>query len=382
MAGNDDSSRARYSAETRYGDGGVKASRSSESPDCDLFILFKIHGLITASAAMLPVLQLSRKAAAVSDITVLLEGETGTGKQVLAQAIHNLDEKRRSFPFITVHCSTISEGLAESELFGHQRGAFSGATRDRKGLFQAAHRGTIFLDDVNDLPLALQPKLLDVLQRGIVRGVGSDREAPVNVRVIAAANQPLAEVVQQNRFREDLYYRLKVVRLSVPPLRERGEDLMALVLAFAERHRNIYPHINSVDADLIDFLKSCRFNGNVRELEHAVQRMLFAKSHGDSLNLSDWLDTHGEEQAPAANPIEPCASPDLVSQASRHLYAAIFEYGLPYGEAIQLLERSILKAAICQPGATRREIAVRLHTSERTLYHKLRTHNLTRQAVA
>ena len=382
MAGNDDPSSARNSAGTTSVKGGVKASRPGELPDRDLFVLFKIHGFVTASVAMLPLLQLSRKAATVSDITVLLEGETGTGKQVLAQAIHSLDEKRRSFPFVTVHCSTISEGLAESELFGHQRGAFSGATRDRKGLFQAAHGGTIFLDDVNDLPMALQPKLLDVLQRGIVRGVGSDREAAVNVRVIAAANQPLAEVVRQNRFREDLYHRLNVVRLHLPPLRERSEDLMAMILAFAERHRNIYPHVNCVEADLIDFLKSCRFDGNVRELEHAVERMLFAKTDGDSLDLSDWLEAHRGEQAAPAIPMEPCARPDLVSQAARHLWAAIFEYGLPYGESIQLLERIILKTAMCQPGATRREIAARLHTSERTLYHKLRTHNLTRQAVA
>src|SRR5215813_8328554 len=202
----------------------------SELTNTELFTLFGRHGFITGSATMVPVLRMAQKAAIVGNITVLLEGETGTGKQVLAQAIHSLDEKRRAFSFITVHCSTITEPLAESELFGHQRGAFSGATRDRVGLFQAAHRGTLFLDDINDLPMALQPKLLDVLQRSVVRGVGSDRELAVDVRVIAAANQPLAQAVRQSRFRGDLYHRLNVVRLSLPPLRERCDDLAALIL--------------------------------------------------------------------------------------------------------------------------------------------------------
>src|SRR5215831_11357512 len=125
---------------------------------------------------MTSVLQCAYKAAQVSDVTVLLEGETGTGKQVLARAIHSLDAKRSAFPFVTLHCCTVSESLAESELFGHQRGAFSGAIADRAGLFHAANRGTLFLDDVNDLPLSLQPKLLDVLQRRTLRAIGADRE--------------------------------------------------------------------------------------------------------------------------------------------------------------------------------------------------------------
>lgn len=149
---------------------------------------------------MTPVLQCAYKAARVSDTTVLLQGETGTGKQVLARAIHCLDEKRCRFPFVTVHCSTVSETLAESELFGHRKGSFSGAVTSRAGLFQAAERGTVFLDDVNDLPLGLQPKLLDVLQRGIVRPLGSDHELRVDVRVIAAANRPLEPMVSEGTF--------------------------------------------------------------------------------------------------------------------------------------------------------------------------------------
>jgi transcriptional regulator with GAF, ATPase, and Fis domain len=152
--------------------------------DEQLRLTFGELGFITGSNATLPLLRQASKAACLSDITVLLEGETGAGKQVLAHAIHQLDRKRCSHPFLTVHCGTINETLAESELFGHERGAFSGAVFSRLGLFQAAHGGTVFLDDVNDLSLSLQAKLLDVLQRAVVRAVGSDREKRVDVRTV------------------------------------------------------------------------------------------------------------------------------------------------------------------------------------------------------
>src|SRR5271167_443172 len=176
-------------------------------------------GFFTGSDALMPLLRQAYRAAYVSDITVLLEGETGTGKQVLAFAIHRLDQKRSPFPFVTMHCGSLSETLAESELFGHQKGAFTGAVTNRKGLFQSAHRGTLFLDDVNDLPRHLQAKLLDVLQRGTVRPMGSDEERRVEVRILAASNQPLKPLVLQNRFRADLYHRVNVVNLWLPPLR-------------------------------------------------------------------------------------------------------------------------------------------------------------------
>jgi len=342
--------------------------------DHELRCLFEDQGFFAGSSTMLPLLRQAKKAATVSDITILVEGETGTGKQVLAEAIHRLDEKRKSFPFVTVHCSTISEALAESELFGHQRGAFSGATRDREGLFHTAHRGTLFLDDVSDLPLTLQPKLLDVVQRGIVRGVGSDREVPVNVRIIAATNQPLAPLVQQNRFRADLYYRLNVVRLHLPPLRERPGDLTTLVLAFARRHRHIYPHITEVEDDLIQALRSQRFQGNIRELEHAVQRMLFSKTEGSSLTLADWTQQAGE-----ATP--PCDE-ELLREAAQRLWIAIYDHRVPYGVAFRRLERKLLETVLLVEGHTRRDIARRLSTSERTLYQKLRTHQLSHPSVA
>jgi len=333
--------------------------------------VFEELGFITVSEQVIPLLRQAGKAARVSDITVLLEGETGTGKQVLAYAIHQLDQKRRSYPFVTLHCGTINEALVESELFGHLRGAFSGAAIERKGLFQTAHHGTLFLDDVNDLPPALQPKLLDVLQRGVIRAVGSDREVPVDVRIISACNRPLIPLIQQNRFRADLYHRLNVVKLSLPPLRERPRDLPALVLAFARRHSQIFPGISAIDPELIGFLVGQPFDGNVRELEHAVERVLFAKTEGTSLGLDDWMAQCGAQSA----------SPrDWIGEAADRLSSAIFERGMPYGQAIQQTEARVLEIAMSR-GETRRELAARLQTSERTLYHKMRT-NRTRQLQA
>jgi transcriptional regulator with GAF, ATPase, and Fis domain len=341
-------------------------------PDGDLLRRFDAMGLVTRSPAMVPLLRRAYKAAAASDITVLLDGETGTGKQVLAHAIHQLDEKRKIFPFITVHCSTISDALAESELFGHQRGAFSGAVSDRKGLFQSAHRGTLLLDDVNDLPFHLQPKLLDVIQRGMVRPVGSDRELKLDVRIIAACNQPLEPLVREGRFRSDLYHRLNVVKLSLPPLRERSADVEHLILAFARRHDRLYAPIGEVDPQLLDFLEHKSFLGNVRELENAVQRMLFLKTEGTSLAMSDWLSQVAAESGGAE--LDPFA------EAANAMWIAISQRGISYAKAFLEIERRVLETAVNMRGCTRREIAQRLQTSERTLYYKMRTHGLIHSA--
>jgi transcriptional regulator with PAS, ATPase and Fis domain len=336
--------------------------------DDDLKRIFSGMGITSRSSNVLGVLKRARKAAEVSDVTVLIQGETGTGKQLLARSIHELDQKRRNYEFVTVHCSTISETLAESELFGHRRGAFSGAIADRKGLFQAAHRGTILLDDVNDLPGPLQPKLLDVIQRGCVRPIGSDREIEIDVRIVAACNQPLEPMVREGRFRSDLYHRLDVVKLWLPPLRERGADLKSLILVLSQRYRNLYGPIEDVDSDLIEFLHTRSFPGNVRELENSVQRMLFLKTSGMSLGLSDWM-----AQATPEN----TSQGDLFAEAAGAMWKAISSCGIPYTQAFEEIEKRVLQAAINVGGATRRTIAQRLHTSERTLYYKMRAHNLS-----
>jgi len=325
-------------------------------------------GFVTTCRNMDPVLHCAYKAAQVSDTTVLLQGETGTGKQVLARAIHCLDQKRCRFGFVTVHCSTVTETLAESELFGHRKGSFSGADTVRAGLFQFADKGTIFLDDINDLPLCLQPKLLDALQRGIIRALGSDRETAVDVRVIAAANQPLEPMVAAGTFRSDLYHRLNVIQVRLPPLRERSEDLAPLVLEFARRHAHLHEGIASLEPELVEHLQSCPFDGNVRELENAVQRMLFHKSDGDSLSRSDWLDQQPSSSGAGQN------GEDEIAQAANLLWLAMRKRGLALPEVLRRAESAVLGKALQLQGKTRREIAEMLQTSERTLYHKLNSH--------
>jgi two-component system response regulator PilR (NtrC family) len=276
-----------------------------------------------------------------------------------------------------VHCSTINEALAESELFGHQRGSFSGALTSRKGLFQSAHQGTIFLDDVNDLPVPLQPKLLDVIQRKTVRPVGSDREVPVDVRIIAACNQALEPLVQQGTFRADLFHRLNVVKLSLPPLRDRGSDLAILILDLARRHGHLYAYgsIEEIDTRLLTRLQAEPFPGNVRELENTVQRMLFSKTSGSTLSLDDWIAQTDDQEKNLQ------ASPDLLAAAANALWRVISQGGVPYARAFQEVEKRILETALNADGATRQQIARRLQTSERTLYYKMRSHRLRNPAA-
>jgi transcriptional regulator with GAF, ATPase, and Fis domain len=342
---------------------------------------FAALGFVTASDAALPLLQQAAKAAAVSDVTILLEGETGTGKRVLAQAIHHLDEKRKHYPFVTAHCSTISEGLAESEFFGHHRGAFTGALKHRSGLFQTANCGTLLLDDVNDLTLSIQPKLLDVIQRGVLRPLGSDREIPINVRIIAASNQPLHPLVIQNRFRSDLFHRLNVVRLRLPALRERQDDLAALILVFAYRYRSIYHPVLSVDAELVKLLQSQAFCGNVRELENTVVRMLFAKTTGTVLGVADWIAQDTVEAA--SERAEDQTDLKLVDEAAQKLWQMISQLGVPYAKAMHQIEKKLFETALKAEGGahTRKEVASQLRTSERTLYNKIRAYRLSDRRI-
>ena len=219
------------------------------------------------------------------DSTVLLLGETGTGKEVIARAIHDAGP-RRAQRFVAVNCAAIPAGLLESELFGHERGAFTGAIAQTVGRFQAADHGTLFLDEVGDLPLELQPKLLRALQEQQVERVGSGgRATSVNVRVIAATNQELGAMVQQRSFRADLYYRLNVFPIRIPPLRERADDLPLLVAhfvrQFAERHGK---SVVEVPDDVIHRLRQSTWPGNVRELQNVIERAVVATS-GPTLRL-------------------------------------------------------------------------------------------------
>jgi formate hydrogenlyase transcriptional activator len=211
------------------------------------------------------------------DSAVLLMGETGTGKELIARAIHDASPRRQQ-RFVAVNCAAIPTGLLESELFGHERGAFTGAVAQCIGRFQAADRGTLFLDEIGDLPIELQPKLLRALQEQQIERLGSGgRSMQVNVRVIAATNQDLTEMVQQRAFRADLFYRLNVFPIRVPPLRERIEDIPLLVAhfvrCFAERQGKT---IDEVPADFIESLRQYAWPGNVRELQNLIERAVIA----------------------------------------------------------------------------------------------------------
>jgi formate hydrogenlyase transcriptional activator len=209
---------------------------------------------------------------APTDSSVLVLGETGTGKELIARAIHNLSS-RRERAFVKLNCAAIPLGLLESELFGHERGAFTGAIAQKTGRFELAHKGTLFLDEVGDIPLELQAKLLRVLQEQEFERLGSNRTHKVDVRLIAATHRDLAAMVRQATFREDLYYRLKVFPIDVPPLRQRIEDIPKLVWHFTELYaRRMNKRIDEIPSDIMEALVRYRWPGNVRELQNFIER--------------------------------------------------------------------------------------------------------------
>ncbi len=232
---------------------------------------YHFGNLVGSSPAMQEVYDLIRR---VKDtrISCLITGETGTGKEMIARAIH-FSGVRADHPFVAVNCGAIPENLVESELFGHVKGAFTGAVRDKTGLIVSAHRGTLFLDEVNSLPLAQQVKLLRAIQERRVTPVGGTREIEVDVRILAASNADLEDVVARGEFREDLYYRLNVVQIAVPPLRERPADLVELVRHFVRHFAEEYGKpVTGVSPDALDRLKAWPFPGNVRELQNTIER--------------------------------------------------------------------------------------------------------------
>jgi formate hydrogenlyase transcriptional activator len=229
--------------------------------------------LIGSSTKFRAVLDAVNKVAPV-DSAVLVRGETGTGKEVIAQAIHEASPRRNN-RFVAINCAAIPASLLESELFGHERGAFTGAVSQRMGRFQSADRGTIFLDEIGDLPLELQPKLLRVLQEQEVEPLGGTRTVRVNVRVIAATNQDLEAMVEERKFRADLYYRLNIFPITLPPLREREEDIPLLVAHFVQKFsQRVGKSIDCVPDDVLEALQQHHWPGNIRELQNFIERSL------------------------------------------------------------------------------------------------------------
>ncbi len=289
---------------------------------------------------------------APSEATVLITGESGTGKELIAAAIH-FNSSRRSGPFVQLNCAAITETLLESELFGHEKGAFTGADRRREGRFQQADGGSLFLDEVSEMPLSMQVKLLRVLQEREVTPVGGDAAVRVDVRLIAATNRQLPECIAAGRFREDLYYRLNVVGLTVPPLRERREDIPLLVQHFLEifAERNRKP-IKGLTPQAMDRLIRYSWPGNVRELMNAVERAVV-------LARADYL----EEGDFALMPAEPPAPAPGSGAAAEAL-------------SLDQIERTTILRVLEAAGGNKSEAARRLGITRRTLHKKLKAYGV------
>jgi DNA-binding NtrC family response regulator len=295
---------------------------------------------------------------APKDVTVLLSGESGSGKDVLASVLH-AHSRRADRPLIRFNAAAIPSELAEAELFGHTKGAFTGAQTARLGYFQQAHKATLFIDEIGELPLAIQAKVLRAMQSGEVQQVGGRPES-VDVRLIAATNRDLAADVKAGRFREDLFYRLNVVPIRVPPLRERTEDVDPLVVTFVRQYANRYGMAGvDVEPALVDALRSHSWPGNVRELENAVARLL-ALAPDERITLALWRSL---SEGPAAS-------------SAPHLAAGDPGQGHPLRARVEAFERAIIAEAFEVAGHNQSETARRLGVSRPALIEKLHKYEL------
>jgi DNA-binding NtrC family response regulator len=243
------------------------------------------QGFISTSPEMQEIYELIERVA-VTDATVLLHGESGTGKSMIARMIHNISDRKKA-PFIAVNCAAIPEQLLESELFGYEKGAFTGAAASRAGKFEAAHTGTIFLDEIGEVSMPLQAKLLQVVQEKAFMRLGSSQLKQVDVRIVSATNRNLKQMVKEGTFREDLYYRLNIVDIHIPSLRERKDDIPILIEEFLEKHRSKMNKEYNVSSQLMSILVSYEWPGNVRELQNAIERAVVL-CKGEELSIRDF----------------------------------------------------------------------------------------------
>ena len=341
--------------------------------------------LIGNASSMRSVVAMGERGAR-ANIPILITGESGVGKEVIARAIQSASE-RSDKPFITVNCGAISESLVESILFGHEKGSFTGANSKHLGKFQEAHTGTLFLDEVGELPLEMQVKLLRVLQEGEVDPIGSKRTVPVDVRIISATNRDLAEAVKDGTFREDLYYRLNVFPIAVPPLRERREDIPALVDHFMRRiNAQERMNVTGVTADTLDLLKSHEWKGNVRQLENTVFRAMIL-SDGNKLRQQDFPQISGLMPGLSAapetdeDPIKSLIPTELreAQQATNTAVSVLDREG--HLRTLEDIERDLIEFAINNYSGHMSEVARRLGIGRSTLYRKVREHELDVEEV-
>ena len=309
--------------------------------------------------------------------TVLLQGESGSGKEVIARYIHQLSG-RGSGPFVAVNCAALPEGLLESELFGHEKGAFTGAVQSRKGKFELANKGTLLLDEVSEMPLPLQAKLLRVLQEREIDPIGAQRPVSLDVRVIATTNRNLVQYVQEGNFREDLFYRLQVISIPVPPLRERREDILPLSDYFVRRHcRTNRRALKKLSNEMRDYLLAQPWRGNVRELENFLERAVLLCQSEQIHPGNIYLGTFGQTQMPAPQP-SPFAAPTMQQTVLPPLPADAVDKTLP-GITLEEMERRLILQTLEQVNGNRTRAADMLGVSVRTIRNKLSQYGIASQ---
>ncbi len=315
---------------------------------------YKFDEIVSVSDSMEEVLNLAGRVAA-SNATVLLRGESGTGKELVAKAIH-YHSPRAGFPLVKVNCAALPETLLESELFGHEKGAFTGATAKRIGRFEAADRGTIFLDEIGELTAAMQVKLLRVLQEHEFERLGGNQTIRTDVRVIAATNRDIEKAIKDGEFREDLYYRLNVVSIVIPPLRERKEDIPGLIDHFVTKYRNENKkEITGISAEARDLLMRYAYPGNVRELENIIERSVVLSKKG-TITAAD-LPLHVRGSL-GAETLQPSALKDSLNAT------------------LDTVERGLIIEALKDAGGVQTRAAEKLGISERVLRYKLKKYKI------
>jgi DNA-binding NtrC family response regulator len=314
--------------------------------------------IVGNSPALQESLEIVRKVAD-SDSTCLVTGESGTGKELIARALH-YNSQRADHMLVTVNCGAIPEELLESELFGHVKGAFTNASSHREGRFSVANAGTIFLDEIGDMSLNLQVKLLRVLQEQSFEPVGSSKPIEVDVRVIAATNQDLPTAIANGRFREDLYYRLNVIPIEVPPLRERVGDVELLVAFFIEKlNKDKNKRVKGISSEALSLLKDYAWPGNVRELENTLERMVVLRSEGQ-LDIDD-LPRQLRTAAPAATPLAP----------------SVPSSGVSFNELVDLFETNLISQALDKTSWNKNKAAKMLGLNRTTLLEKIKKKKLS-----
>ena len=330
------------------------------------------HEIVSPSAKMTELMAFVRKVAASEATTILIQGESGTGKDLIAKAIH-YESSRQEKPFVAINCSAIPETLMEAELFGHEKGAFTDAKAMKKGLFETADGGTLFLDEIGELSPLLQAKLLRVLEDQVIRRVGGVRDMQVDVRVIAASNRDLEKAVRESQFRQDLYYRLAIIAIFIPPLRERKEDIVPLVEYFIERYnRKFKKNIRGVTADTKRLLMSHNWPGNVRELKNSIERAMILED--EPLIHSVFLPFSVAESS-GMTAFERSASGDGGSQLGngRSLPKLYIPEG---GTSLEEVERTMVELAMRQANNNQTHAAKLLDISRDALRYKLKKFGL------